>query len=105
MAHISEDLAASLQHLEPATSAEESLARLLKAHAEEKKQTYQRLAETYRQQYGMDAETFYSTSIANRDHSWEEEETYFDWVTALQMVAEMEEEITRLEEILSRAKC
>lgn len=105
MAHISEDLAASLQHLEPATSVEESLARLLKAHAEEKQRAYQRLAEAYQQQYRMDAETFHSTYIANRDHSWEEEETYFDWVTAIQMVAEMEEEVARLKEILSRAKC
>jgi septation ring formation regulator EzrA len=105
MAHISEDLASSLQHLEPATSVEESLARLLKARAEEKQHSYQRLVEAYRRQYGMDAETFHSTYIANRDHSWKEEEMYFDWVTATQMVAEMEEEITRLEEILSRAKC
>jgi len=48
----------------------------------------------------MDAETFHATYLAGRDHSWEEEEAYFDWVTALQMVAEMEEEIVRLEEIL-----
>jgi septation ring formation regulator EzrA len=105
MAHISEDLATSLQHLEPATSVEESLARLLKARAEEKQHSYQRLVEAYQQQYGMDAETFYSTCIATRDHSWKEEETYFDWVTARQMVAEMKEEITRLKEILSRTKC
>ena len=104
MAHISEDLAASLQHLEPATSVEESLARLLKTHAEEKQRAHQRLAEAYRQQYRMDAKTFHSTYIASRNHSWEEEETYFDWVTATQMVAEMEEEVTRLKEILSRAK-
>lgn len=103
MAEISEALIASLQHIEPATSAEESLARLLKTHAEEKRRKYQELAEGYRQRYGMDAETFHATRIAGRDHSWEEEEAYFDWVTALQMVAEMEEEIVRLEEILSRA--
>lgn len=105
MAHISEDLAAALQHLKPTTSIAESLARLLKVHAEEKQHSYHRLAEAYQQQYGVDAETFYSTFIANRDHSWKKEETYFDWVTAIQMVAEMEEEITRLKEILSRAKC
>ena len=103
MAHISEDLVASLQHLEPTTSVEESLARLLKARAEERRRAYAREAETYRQRYGMDAETFHSTHIANRDHSWEDEETYFDWVTALQVVVEMDEEIVRLEKILARA--
>jgi hypothetical protein len=103
MAHISEDLAASLQHLEPTTSVEESLARLLKARAEEKRRAYQHEADAYRQRYSMEAETFHSTYIADRDHSWEDEETYFDWVTALQMVAEMDEEIARLEKILSRA--
>ena len=105
MAEISEDLIVSLQHIEPAATIEESLVRLLKTQAEEKRRKYQELAEEYRQQYGMDAETFHTTRIAGRDHSWEEEEAYFDWVTALQMVKEMAEEIIRLEEILCRATC
>jgi len=39
-----------------------------------------------------------------KDHTWEDEETYFDWITSLQMVREMDEEIEKLQEILARVE-
>jgi len=44
---------------------------------------------------------FYAQKIKDKDHTWADEETYFDWVGALQEAEEMKKEIAALEEILA----
>jgi len=80
-----------------------SLAQLLKAQAEQKLHYFQSIVRNFEKQYGMTADQFYQSRIHNKRHSWEHEETYFDWKTAEQQVEEMKQQIAKLEEWLSGA--
>lgn len=102
MAKVMDALIETLEHLEPAESIDKSLALVLKAKAEEKRRYFRSLAEYYERRYGMPPEKFYALKIEGKDHSWEDEESYFDWVTATQMAEEMEQEISKLGEILAQ---
>ena len=93
----------SLKRIEPAEDINESLARVLKAQAEEKRRSFQSLANYYQRRYGITPEEFYASRIEGKEHSWEEEESYFDWVAAIQMQGEMNEIIAMLEEMLAYA--
>lgn len=103
MEMISEQLIAHLKRIEPAESVDSSLGRVLKSQAEEKLRELRALVRYYQTRYGMSPEEFYARKIKDQDHTWDDDETYFDWVSALQAVAEMEGEIIALEEILARA--
>ena len=81
-----------------------SLARLLRAQAEEKRRHYQSVFRYYQSRFRISPEEFYASRIQRKDHTWEDEETYFDWITSLQMVREMDEEIQKLQEILARVE-
>lgn len=94
----------SLKHVEPAETIDISLARLLKAQAEEKRRYYQSLFRYYQSRFRISPEEFYASRIQGKDHTWEDEETYFDWISSLQMVREMDEEIEKLQEILARVE-
>ena len=100
MNHIRETLIESLQRIEPASDPDISLAFILKSHALEKLRYYRSLSDYYTKRYEMSPDQFYQERIADKDHSFEDEETYFDWVTALQSINEMESEIKKLEEII-----
>ena len=100
MGNISETLIESLQRIEPTSDPDISLAFILKSHALEKLRDYRSLADYYTKRYEMSPDQFYQERIAGKDHSFEDEETYFDWVTALQSINEMEAEIKKLEEIM-----
>ncbi|MBM3238870.1 hypothetical protein FJZ31_21475 [Candidatus Poribacteria bacterium] len=100
MGNIRETLIESLQRIEPASDPDISLAFILKSHALEKQRYYRALADYYTKRYEMSPDQFYQERIADKDHSFEDEETYFDWVTALQSINEMEAEIKKLEEII-----
>lgn len=103
MEEINNALLESLKRIEPAENINKSLAKVLKAQAEGKKKYFQSLANYYRLRYRMSPEEFYASYIEGRDHSWEEEESHFDWVTAIQMIEEMDEIIRKLEEMLVNA--
>lgn len=103
MEMISEQLVEHLKRIEPAESVDSSLGRVLKNQAEGKLRELRVLVRYYQIRYGMSADEFYARKIENQDHAWDDEETYFDWVSALQAVAEMEGEVIALEEILARA--
>lgn len=103
MEMISEQLIEHLKRIEPAESVDSSLGRVLKSQAEEKVKEFRTLTRYYQMRYGMSAEEFYARKIKDQDHAWEDEETYFDWISALQAAEEMEKEIISLEEILARA--
>ena len=100
MNHIRETLIESLQRIEPASDPDISLAFILKSPALEKLRYYRSLSDYYTKRYEMSPDQFYQERIADKDHSFEDEETYFDWVTALQSINEMESEIKKLEEII-----
>lgn len=104
MDNIREALIESLQRIEPTSDPDISLAFILKSHALEKQRYYRAITDYYTKRYEMSADQFYHERIADKDHSFEDEETYFDWVTALQSINEMEAEIKKLEEIILDAK-
>ena len=99
--NVSDQLLEHLKRIEPAGTVNGSLARVLKNQAEEKLREFRALVRYYRTRYGMSADEFYARKIKDRDHTWADEETHFDWVGALQAVEEMEKEIIALEEILA----
>jgi len=98
-----ETLFESLKITEPAENAEQSLARVLKAQAEEKKRAIRSLIKYFQQRYGISVEEFYSARISGKRHSWEDEDTYFDWVAAHQDLHGIEIEIEKLEGMIAHA--
>lgn len=103
MEMVSEQLIEHLKRIEPAESVDSSLGRVLRNQAEEKLRELKVLVRYYQTRYGMSSEEFYARKIKDQDHTWDDEETYFDWTSALQAAEEMEKEIISLEEILARA--
>ena len=103
MEAISEQLIEHLKRIEPAGTVDCSLGRVLKNQAEEKLKDLQALLRYYQMRYGISPDEFFARKIKDRDHTWDDEETYFDWISALQAAAEMEKEIVALEGILARA--
>lgn len=103
MEMVSEQLLEHLKRIEPAETIDRSLGLVLKSQAEEKVKELRALIRYYQVRYGMSAGEFYTRKIKDQDHTWEDEETYFDWASALQAAEEMEKEIISLEEILARA--
>ena len=103
MEMVSEQLIEHLKRIEPGKTVDYSLGRLLKNRAEEKLAAFQERVEYCRKHYDMSAAEFYVRKIRNKNHTWADEETYFDWVTAIQGAEEMETEIAALEEILAHA--
>ncbi len=89
-----------LKIIEPAKTLEQSLAKILKNQAEEKLRQVHSLIKYFQRRYGMSAEEFYEARIKDKKHSWEDEDTYFDWVTAQQQIKELQVEIQKLEEFL-----
>jgi len=103
METINETLVASLKIIEPAQTVEQSLTRVLKAQAEEKRRSVRSLIKYFQQRYGMSVEGFYQARMSEKRHSWEDEDTCFDWVAAHQELQEIETEIDRLEGMLAHA--
>lgn len=103
METINETLVESLKIIEPAQTVEQSLARVLKAQAEEKRRNIRSLIKYFQQRYGMSVEEFYLARISDKKHNWEGEDTYFDWVAAHQELQEIESEIEKLEGMLAHA--
>jgi len=103
MAVVKDILIESLKRIEPTDNIEHSLALVLKSQAEEKQRHFRSLSNYYQTRYNISPEEFYKAKIEGKDHSWEDEETYFDWVTTIQMIGEMDKEIKKLEEIIAHA--
>lgn len=103
MEMVSEQLIEHLKRIEPAETVDCSLGRILKNQAEEKMRELRALVRYYQTRYGMSADEFYAQKIKDQDHTWTDEETYFDWISARQAAEEMEKEIVALEEILAHA--
>lgn len=59
----------SLKRIEPAEDINESLAKVLKAQAEEKRRSFQSLANYYQRRYGITPEEFYASRIEGKEHS------------------------------------
>ncbi|MSS71429.1 MAG: hypothetical protein EXS64_08060 [Candidatus Latescibacteria bacterium] len=103
METVSEQLIEHLKRIEPAKTVDYSLGRLLKNRAEGKLAAFQERVKYCQTRYHMSADEFYAQKIKDKSHTWAEEETYFDWVSAIQGAEEMEKEIAALEEILAHA--
>lgn len=103
METINDTLVESLKIIEPAETVEQSLTRVLKAQAEEKKRTIRSLIKYFQQRYKMTVQEFYLARISEKRHSWEDEDTYFDWVVAHQELQEIELEIDKLEGMIAHA--
>lgn len=103
METINKTLFESLKIIEPAETVEQSLAKVLKAQAEEKRRNIRSLIKYFQQRYKMTAEEFYQARISEKRHSWEDEDTYFDWVSSHQELQEIESEIDKLEGMLAHA--
>lgn len=103
METINDTLVESLKIIEPAKTVEQSLTRILKAQAEEKKRAIRSLIKYFERRYGMTVEQFYQSRISEQRHNWEDEDTYFDWVAAHQELREIETEIDKLERMLAHA--
>ena len=97
MEMVSEQLLEYLKRIEPAETVDSNLGRVLKSQAEEKVKELRALTRYYQMRYGMSAEEFYTRKIKDQDHTWEDEETYFDWTSALQAAEEMEREVVALQ--------
>lgn len=100
---INATLIESIKTIEPATTLDQSLAKILKTQAEEKLRQVHSLIKYFQRRYGMSAEEFYEARIKDKKHSWEDDDTYFDWVTAQQQIKELQVEIQKLEVLLSHA--
>lgn len=100
---VSERLIEHLKRIEPGETVDGSLGRVLKNQAEEKLRELRALVRYYQTRYGMSVDEFYARKIKDQDHTWTDEETHFDWVSAIQATGEMEEEIVALEEIIAHA--
>ena len=103
MEMVNSHLIEHLKRIEPAETVDRSLGRVLKNQAEEKLRELRALTRYYQTRYGMSANEFYTRKIKDQDHTWADEETYFDWLSALQAAEEMESEVAALEEILAHA--
>lgn len=100
---ISPELLEHLRKIEPAETMDTSLGRILKNQVEEKVKALRALIRYNETRYALTAEAFYDQKIKDRDHTWEEEETYFDWINAQQSLTELEEELIALEKWLAHA--
>lgn len=103
METINATLVESLKIIEPAETVEQSLTRVLKAQAEEKRRAIRSLIIYFQRRYSMTVEEFYQARISEKRHNWEDEDTYFDWVAAHQELQEIESEIDKLEGMLAHA--
>lgn len=103
METVNETLFESLKIIEPAKTVEQSLTRVLTAQAEEKRRAIRSLIKYFQQRYGMSVEEFYLAHISEKRHSWEDEDSYFDWVTAHQELQEIDSEIVKLEGMIADA--
>lgn len=103
METINDTLVESLKIIAPAATVEQSLARILKAQAEEKRRAIRSLIKYFQQRYDMSVEEFYQARISEKRHTWEEEDTYFDWIAAHQELQEIDSEIDKLERMLAHA--
>ncbi len=103
METVSAHLIEHLKRIEPANTVDDSLGRVLKSQAEEKFRELRTLVRYYQTRYGISADEFYTKKIESQDHTWADEETYFDWISAIQGTEAMEKEIAALEETLAHA--
>jgi hypothetical protein len=103
METVSEQLIEHLKRIEPAQTVDSSLGRVLKNHADQKLKELRVLVRYYQTRYGMSVDEFYARKVKDQDHAWVDEETYFDWGSAIQATEEMEKEIVALEEIIAHA--
>jgi len=88
----------SMRKLEPAPSIKQSLRRLLVSRSRSELIKYTLINRGFERQYKMDFHTF-RISEQMKEPSFEVEQDYFDWELAVTKIAEMEEELERLEEI------
>lgn len=98
---ISPELIEHLKKIEPAQTIDSSLGLVLKNQAEARARSLRAQIRDNELRYGITVQTFYDQKINGRDHTWEEEETYFDWISAQQTLEEMECEIAALEKFLT----
>jgi len=100
MENIREELIESLRRIEPSEDINRSFAILLKTYAEEKKRFFRSIVAYYQKRYEMSSDEFYKSRIGGKDHSWDDEETHSDWVSAEQIVESMNGEIEKLEVVM-----
>jgi len=65
--------------------------------------SYNQYLNYFQQRYGMSIDEFYRARILDKRHSWDDEDTHFDWVAAQQELQEIETEIIKLEAMLAHA--
>jgi hypothetical protein len=104
MEEITSTLLESLRVIEPAENLEQSLAKILRSRAEEKLRKMQSLVNYFQLRFGMTAEEFYQGRIRDKQHTWEDEDTYFDWIAFQQEAEEIGTEIKKLEGVLAHAE-
>ncbi len=88
----------SAKRLFPNLSRDEILARLLLERAQKNLIKYQSMSRQFENKYGQDFDTF-RQEILQSGPSFAVEQDYFDWELAITGIADMEEEIERLESL------
>jgi hypothetical protein len=88
----------SAKRLFPNLQPEQAIAELLLERAQRNMIKYQTAAREFKAKYAQDFETFRKTILSSKPDSATEQD-YFDWELAVTGVADMKDEIERLEEL------
>ena len=88
----------SAKRLFPNLQPEQAIAELLLERAQRNMIKYQTAAREFKAKYAQDFETFRKTILSSKPDSATEQD-YFDWELAATGIADMQDEIKRLEEI------
>jgi hypothetical protein len=86
----------SAHRLFPNLSLDQVLAKLLLERAQKNLIKFQTIARQFETKYGQDFESFRQT-ILQSEPAFKVEQDYFDWELAVTGIADMEEELIRLE--------
>ena len=88
----------SAKRLFPNLSRDQILAQLLLERAQKNLIKYQSTSRHFRNKYGQDFDAF-RREILQSEPPFEAEQDYFDWELAVTGIADMEEEVERLESL------
>ncbi|MFQ6102355.1 MAG: hypothetical protein ACE5OS_14150 [Anaerolineae bacterium] len=91
---------ASARRLFPNLSLDQVLAELLLERAQKNLIKYRAMARQFEAKYGQDFEVF-RQEILGSEPAFEVEQDYFDWEMAVTGIADMEEEIRRLKDVIN----
>jgi translation initiation factor 2 alpha subunit (eIF-2alpha) len=95
-------LQSSAQRLFPDLDMDQILAELLLERAQKSLIKYRTMARRFEAKYGQDFDAFRQRIMASEPPS-ETEQDYFDWEMAVTGIADMEDEIARLERVQHQA--